>query len=61
MKTIEFERDDQGIIVVWARLEGPNGYRDVQLAVDTGATMTLVLPAVLDSLGYGARDGDHAS
>ena len=54
----EFERDDQGIIIVWARLDGPNGSRDRQLALDTGAAMTLVLPEVLDRLGYSARDGD---
>jgi predicted aspartyl protease len=54
----ELERDDQGIIIVWARLEGPNGSRDLQLALDTGAAMTLVVPEVLDRLGYGARDGD---
>lgn len=58
MTFIEFERDDQGIIIVWARLEGPNGTRDLQLALDTGAAMTLVLPEVLDRLGYSARDGD---
>lgn len=59
MTAVEFGRDDQGIIVVWAGLEGPNGYRDLHLALDTGAAMTLILPEVLDSLGYGARDGDR--
>jgi len=56
--TIEFERDNQGIIIVWGRLEGPMGSREVQLALDTGAAMTLVLPGILDELGYSARDGD---
>lgn len=58
MTTTEFEQDDQGIIIVWARLEGPNGSRDLQLALDTGAAMTLVVPEALDRLGYSARDGD---
>lgn len=43
---------------MWARLAGPNGSRDLQLALDTGAAMTLVVPEVLDGLGYSARDGD---
>jgi predicted aspartyl protease len=55
----EFERDAQGIIIVWARLEGPLGSRKLRLALDTGAAMTLVLPEVLDRLGYSARDGDR--
>jgi len=54
----DFTRDEQGIIIVWAYLEGPNGSLDVRLALDTGAAMTLVLPEVLDELGYSARDGD---
>jgi predicted aspartyl protease len=59
MTRTEFKRDRQGIIVVWARLEGPLGSRKVRLALDTGAAMTLILPDVLDDLGYGARDGDR--
>jgi hypothetical protein len=55
----ELERDDQGIILMWARLDGHNGSRDLQLAFDTGAAMTLVVPEVLDHLGYSARDGDQ--
>jgi len=54
----ELQRDRQGIIIVWGRLEGPLGSRKVRLALDTGAAMTLVLPDVLDDLGYSARDGD---
>src|SRR6185436_8334408 len=54
----ELTRDRQGIIIVWGRLDGPLGSRKVRLALDTGAAMTLVLPEVLDDLGYSARDGD---
>lgn len=32
--------------------------RDVELAVDTGASETLIIPEVTDDLGYGARDGE---
>ena len=46
------------MIIVWGVLEGPMGERKVRLILDTGAAMTLVLPEVLDDLGYGARDGD---
>jgi hypothetical protein len=37
------------------------GARDVKLIVDTGAAMTLILPEVLDELGYSARDGESLS
>ncbi len=39
-------------MVVPARLHGPLGYRVLHLALDTGATTTLVRSAVLVSLGY---------
>jgi predicted aspartyl protease len=54
----ELERDDQGLILVWGTLRGPTGERRVRLLLDTGAAMTLILPEVLDGLGYSARDGD---
>jgi predicted aspartyl protease len=45
------------MIVVGARLQGLTRAREVRLALDTGAAMTLILPEVLDDLGYSARDG----
>ncbi len=46
------------LIVVTATLWGPQGrYRDVQVAVDTGAAMTLIIPEVVDELGYSVRTG----
>jgi hypothetical protein len=57
----EFKLDKQGLIIVWAALEGPLGARDVKLVLDTGAAMTLILPEVLDELGYSARDGEEIS
>ena len=41
-----------GLIVVRTRLVGPSTYTDVQLALDTGAIMTLVDRNTLNHLGY---------
>lgn len=57
----EFTRDKQGLIIIWGTLEGPMGERDVKLILDTGAAMTLILPEVLDELGYSAREGEAIS
>jgi hypothetical protein len=51
MITSGFDRF-RGMIVVWAWLRGPRGERDVRLALDTGAVKTLILPDVLDDIGY---------
>ena len=61
MTVTEFKRDKQGLIIIWGALEGPMGARDVKLILDTGAAMTLILPEVLDELGYSARDGEDIS
>ena len=61
MTVTEFTRDKQGLIIIWGALEGPMGERDVKLILDTGAAMTLILPEVLDELGYSARDGEAIS
>lgn len=42
----------RGLIVVPAELEGPFGSAFIRLAVDTGATSTLINAAILVSLGY---------
>lgn len=41
-----------GLIIVRARLSGPTGNTDVRLALDTGATSTLLRTSVLVSIGY---------
>lgn len=46
------------MIVVGARLEGPLGARELRLALDTAATKTLIIPDVMDDVGYSARDGE---
>ena len=42
----------QGLIIVPVRLWGPQGDRVVRLALDTGATSTMVSPAILVILDY---------
>lgn len=42
----------QGLIIVRARVWGPLGQRVVRLALDTGATSTLIRPGILVSIGY---------
>jgi predicted aspartyl protease len=47
------------LIVIKGTLWSTQGRaRDVELAVDTGASETLIIPEVTDDLGYGARDGE---
>ena len=42
----------QGLIIVRARLWGPTGQTSLRMALDTGATATLIRPAILVSVGY---------
>jgi predicted aspartyl protease len=42
----------QGLILIDAQLWGPTGNRRARLALDTGATTTLIRPAILVSIGY---------
>jgi predicted aspartyl protease len=42
----------QGLILVGAELEGPHGTAILRLALDTGATSTLLNVAMLVALGY---------
>ena len=48
------------LMIVHARLWGPRGGAPylLRLAIDTGATHSLVLPEIIDELGYSPRDGD---
>lgn len=44
--------------MVRARLWGPLGQTDdLRLVLDTGASLTLIVPELLDGLGYNPRDG----
>jgi predicted aspartyl protease len=42
----------QGLIVIQAELEGPSGIAVLRLALDTGATGTLINIGMLVSIGY---------
>jgi predicted aspartyl protease len=41
-----------GLLIVSARIDGPSGHTYAQLALDTGATGTLIRTATLVSIGY---------
>lgn len=48
------------LIIVRAHVWAPSGARaELEMVLDTGASVTVVAPAVLDRLGYSPRDG-HA-
>ena len=55
MTSIRFD-PTANLIVVRARILGPLGEVVLKLALDTGATDTLIVPYILDELGYCARD-----
>ena len=41
-----------GLLIVSVRIDGPAGHTLSQLALDTGATATLIQTATLVSIGY---------
>jgi predicted aspartyl protease len=49
----------QGLIIAGAELAGPSGTAVVQLALDTGATDTLINVGVLVALGYDPALSPH--
>jgi hypothetical protein len=44
------------LIFVEARIAGPFTQQDLVLIVDTGAAQTIIVPDVIDDIGYSARD-----
>jgi hypothetical protein len=56
VKTIEFTpfRD---LIIVEAMIWGPQGQHELDLALDTGSAHTVILPDIMDDLGFNPRDG----
>lgn len=59
MKVTRF-RPDSDLIIIDGTLYGPlrpRG-RPLQLALDTGAAETIILPGLLDELGYNPRQGE---
>ncbi len=57
MKTTSFIplRD---LIIVEGKVWGPRGHKDLTLALDTGSAHTLILPEIMDMLGFNPRDGE---
>jgi hypothetical protein len=47
------------LLIVRARVWGPGGrgQTPLQLAVDTGSSETIIIPDIVDDLGYSPRDG----
>src|SRR5688572_10242203 len=60
MKISRFD-PTRDLIIVAGRIWGPRGQRvRLRLVVDTGAAETLIVPELLDELGYGARTHGEA-
>jgi len=50
------------LIIIPARLWDRRGRQvELQIALDTGSSETLVVPEVTEALGYGARDGEQVT
>jgi Aspartyl protease len=45
------------LIVVEAKVWGPRGYADLGLALDTGSAHSVIMPEIMDVLGFNPRDG----
>jgi predicted aspartyl protease len=60
MKVTRFDPRGE-LIFVDGKLWSPRGevQRQVRLVLDTGAAETIVVPEVLDELGYSPRDGEQ--
>lgn len=55
--TITTFKTQRGLIVVTARIWGHDDFHDALLALDTGSSLTVVTPRVIEMLGYHPRDG----
>ena len=56
MKITSFE-PLKDLIVVEAKVWGPRGYADLRLALDTGSAHSVIMPEIMDVLGFNPRDG----
>jgi predicted aspartyl protease len=56
MKTTAFDPSEL-VIMVKAHVWGPLGEMELDLVLDTGSTQTLILPHIMDELGFNPRDG----
>ena len=58
MKVTRFDRA-RDLIIVRGRVWGPHGLpAPLRLVVDTGAAETIIVPEILDELGYSPRQGE---
>lgn len=46
------------MILVEAELQGPSGSAPLKLVLDTGSWQTLIVPDIMDDLGFNPRDGE---
>jgi Aspartyl protease len=58
MKVTRFDPGDN-LIIVKAWLWGPRGKAKLDLALDTAATHTHIVPDIVDELGYSPRQGEQ--
>lgn len=59
MKVTRFDASDS-LIIVRAWLWGPRGKAKLDLALDTAATHTHIVPDIVDELGYNPQQGEQA-
>lgn len=50
-----------GLILLQIRVCGPLGWANAMFVLDTGASQTIIIPDVTDSIGFSARDGHDFS
>ena len=58
MMVTRFDPTDT-LIIVTAKVWGPNGDKQLSLALDTAATQAHIIPEFLDEIGYGPQHGDR--
>jgi predicted aspartyl protease len=51
----------QDLIYVTGTVRGPRSEAELRLVLDTGASQTVIVPDVLDEIGYSPRHGDVTS
>jgi hypothetical protein len=60
LNVVRFKPRDK-LIIIRVRIFGPLGDARCRFALDTAASTTLVVPGVLDSLGYSPLTGEETS
>jgi len=47
----------KNLIIVEAAVWGPRGHTPLKLAIDTASSQTVIMPEIMDDLGFNPRDG----